>query len=442
MSRISKDHTGGGDEVSYKDVWTWTDDVQGDWTQLIAEDHPALHSVIQAANAANGDSMGAFLCWLAVRVLEMHRVLKPTGSMYLHIDHTAHAYAKAMMDAIFGSKNFRNEIVWSYGQSARGAKAIARQFARNHDALLFYSKGDSYLFNKVDVIDKHPLDKLPSHIMRDKTGAFKTAPRGDYTDASIKRLDAEGRIYRTSSGRIRIKYPLQTEKGFVLEPRMAGSSWQDIPDMMHSPQAERQGYPNQKPLALYQRMILASTNENDLVLDPFAGCATTWVAAEILNRQWIGIDWNKAARKVTFDRLAAEVQKSMAWSETVTVATSAPARTDGGEAVAPELLLVSSPRKRSNTRSLPVKEIREQLVRTEGRRCQGCGWQAPYIDFLQVDHKKPRSLGGTDEMENLTLLCGPCNRLKGNKMALRELQDVRVDERRMNAKWWEEARWR
>ena len=134
--------TKAGENVSYKDVWTWGD-VQAEWTNEILGNHPALYSVIQAANASAGDDMGAFLCWLAVRVLECHRVLKPTGSMYLHIDHTAHAYAKAMMDAIFGRKNFQNEIVWYYG----GGGASKRRFGRKHDSILFYSKSNDWIFN-------------------------------------------------------------------------------------------------------------------------------------------------------------------------------------------------------------------------------------------------------------------------------------------------------
>ena len=115
-----------GQKVSYKDIWTWRD-VQQEWVDQITEDHPALKEVIEAANTAGGEDMGAFLCWLAVRVLEMHRVLKPTGSMYLHIDHTAQAYVKAMLDAVFGRGNFRREIVWG-NQDVSGFKSQAQNW--------------------------------------------------------------------------------------------------------------------------------------------------------------------------------------------------------------------------------------------------------------------------------------------------------------------------
>ena len=427
-----------GRKVSYKDVWTWGD-VQSEWTEGIRDDHPNLHAVIQAANAASGEDMGAFLCWLAVRVLEMHRILKPTGLMYLHIDHTAHAYAKAMMDAIFGRANFRNEVIWTYGQSARGAKAIASQFARNHDIILFYSKGPHYTFNRVDVFDRHPIERLPSHIKVDDTGAFKTSPRGDYTDASVKRLEAEGRIYRTANGTIRVKYPLQMEKGHVLEPKAIGSSWIDIPDMMHAPKLERQGYPTQKPLALYERIIRASSNQDDLVLDPFAGCATTCIAAERLGRGWIAIDINSEAEEVVLDRLGKEArlpQGSQSWDRAIRVETEPPVRTDDGAEAAAELVIVGT---RQRAPRYTARELRAALVLQDGRKCQGCGWVPHHEEYLEVDHRVPKSREGRDDLRNRVLLCGPCNGAKGNKLTLAELRLRRVEEDRMADPSWDMA---
>ena len=333
--------------------------------------------------------MGAFLCWLGVRVLEMHRVLKPTGSLYLHCDHTAAAYLKTMLDAVFGARNFQNEVVWHYG----GGGASKKRFGRKHDTILFYTKSTtSWTFN-VDAV------RVP---------------------------------HKWVDGQLRADGSERSDKG-------------KIPDdviVMHSvmPWAgERTGYPTQKPLALYERIIKASSNPGDTVLDPFAGCATTCVAAERLGRQWVGIDLNEPARDIIRDRLQREVSESMAWDTIVQTPTVPPTRTDGGEAVVPELVVVS--RKR-NARRLPVREIRDQLVISDGQRCQGCGWEPAYPDYLQVDHKKPRSLGGRDDMDNLTLLCDPCNRFKSNKLTLTELRQARVDEGRVDADWWKEERWR
>ena len=136
--------TAAGENVSYSDVWTWGD-VQVEWTNRILGDHPALYNVIHAANAAAGDSMGAFLCWLGVRVLEMHRVLKPTGSIYLHCDPTASHYIKALMDSIFGHQHFQSEIIWRRTFSHGGAK----RWGPIHDTILFYTKTGRYTWNRI-----------------------------------------------------------------------------------------------------------------------------------------------------------------------------------------------------------------------------------------------------------------------------------------------------
>lgn len=392
--------TAAGENISYSDVWTWGD-VQIEWTNDILADHPNLHSVIQAANAAAADSMGAFVCWLGVRVLEMHRILKPTGTIYLHVDHTAHAYVKAMMDAIFGYRNFRNEIIWAY----RGGGVPKHDFSRKHDIILRYSKTPTVTFN-VDAV------RIP------------------YSEDSSERLNYTARSFRGD----------KTYDNYVQHPKgKHPEDWWPIQPIMPSSK-ERRGYPTQKPLALYERIIKASSNPDDMVLDPFAGCATTCVAAERLGRRWIGIDLNEPARGIIHDRLQSEVSASMAWGDIVTTPTEPPTRTDGGSTVAPELVVVS---RKKSARRLPVREIREHLIIDTEMRCQGCGWVPPYSDYLQVDHKKPRSLDGTDDMDNFTLLCDPCNRLKSNKFTLSELRQQRLFDGRMDTAWWNKTgKWR
>ena len=121
----------------FEDRWSWDRDVHPDWVDAVKDDWPAVWSVIDTARVAAGEDMAAFLCWLGVRLLECHRVLKETGSLYLHIDHTAHAYAKCLLDGIFGRRNFRNELVWAY--TGPGSPGM-RQFNRKHDTLLWYNK--------------------------------------------------------------------------------------------------------------------------------------------------------------------------------------------------------------------------------------------------------------------------------------------------------------
>ena len=388
--------TKAGQDVEFKDVWNWDDDVQMKWLDEIKEEHGNLYTVIQAANTAAGNDMGAFICWLGVRVLEMHRVLRDTGSIYLHIDHTAHAYVKTMMDAVFGRKNFRNEIVWGYEKPRPSYK----QWRRNHDTILFYTKTKDNVF----------------HTQR------------------VPKLD----------GTFEKRKPFKRPDGSVWHPKepgkAAGDWWYDIPSFATRMSAkERTGYPTQKPLKLYARMVAASSNPDDIVLDPFAGCATTCVAAEQLGRRWIGIDIREEAEAVTFERLEREVNANMAWNDIVRVRKEAPERTDDGEPAAPELFLEPS---KPKERRISVPEAREALAKRDGLRCRGCGYVPPYLDFMHVDHKKPKKLKGKESLSNFALLCEPCNRKKSYKLTLRELQDERIADGRMEMDWWEsEGKW-
>jgi len=398
--------TKAGETVSYKDVWTWGD-VQQEWVEKIKEDHPALHSAIQLANVTAGDDMGAFLCWLAVRVLECHRILKPTGNMYLHIDHTAHAYVKAMMDAIFGRQNFRNEIVWCYG----GRGMSKRWFNRKHDTILLYVKDTKAAFF-------------------DPKGAGR--PVAEEHTARYDKVDEDGRRYA------RILNRDGTYSNIYLKDSVVMEDWWVIP---YARGKEATGYPTQKPIALYERMIKASSKEGGTVLDPFAGCATTCVAAERLGRQWIGIDINEEAKSVIRDRLQSEVKGSLAWKTLVKTPKKTPKRTDDGEEAAPELTLTAVT---SKAPRLTARELRERLVLQDGLKCQGCGWIPHHADYLENDHNVPKAHGGRDDIRNRVLLCAPCNGVKSKKLTLAELRERRIDEGRMmdtawNKEWYEKV---
>ena len=417
-----KGKTKAGQNVKFKDVWNWIDDVHVDWLNEMSKRHPTLSNVILYANAAAGNDMGAFLCWMAVRVLEMHRVLKDTGSIYLHCDPTASHYLKAMMDAIFGRKNFRNEIVWHYNKWTN----TASYFQRNHDTIFWYAKSRQVSFNKqYGEPTRRQIELRRAGYNTGSQGGRKILRVYDREKAAdqIRKADEEGRaVY------------------YVDEP-LKGAP---VPDVWNIPalngQAkERTGYPTQKPLALYERMIKASSNPGDMVLDPFAGCATTCVVAEQLGRQWIGIDIEEESGDVIRERLEREVSASMAWNDIVRTPTTAPERTDDGEPAAPELFLESP---KPKERRISVPEAREALAKRDGLRCQGCGWVPEYLDFMHVDHKKPRKLKGKESLDNFALLCEPCNRKKSYKLTLRELQAARVEEGRMKMDWWEsEGKW-
>ena len=435
-----------GRKVSYKDTWTWGD-VQAEWTEAIKEDHPNLHAVIQATNVAAGEDMGAFLCWLGVRVLEMHRVLKPTGSLYLHCDHTAGAYIKAMLDAVFGRANFRNEIIWKSRQDK--GNLANKQMIRAHDLILWYAKSGASQYN----VQYLPYDDAyiqQAYRHKDARGHYRLLPCTNETGGNkVYEFRGVSRAWRFQESVMQEMYdndllyqatpssPWQYKKyladadGVKIE-----DLWDDVPGARGK---ERIGYPTQKPLALYERIVKASSNEGDIVFDPFAGCATTCVAAERLGREWIAIDINREAEDVVRQRLQNEVRMPVgirSWRRAVRVRTTPPRRTDGGAKAAPELTLVGA---KPKSPRFTARELRAKLVLEDGRKCQGCGWVPHHEEYLEVDHRVPRSRGGRDDLRNRVLLCSPCNGAKGNKLTLAELRLRRIEEGRMQDKAWNRA---
>ncbi len=347
---------------------------------------------IESARYAHSDGMGAYMCFMAVRLLEMKRILREDGSIYLHCDPTASHYLKAIMDAIFGWRNFRNEIIWRIGWVS-GFKTQKKGWIRNHDTLLYYVLSDeaNKRFNK---------EYIPY-------------PAG----------------YRRRGG------SLPTGKGFPIEDTWNCHDGDRLDSIMiKSFSTEKTGYPTQKPIALYERIIKASSNEDDIVLDPFCGCATTLVAAERLGRQWIGIDiWDKAhetvIRRLQDEGLAAPDGDKGGRLFTVgqiSYSKAPPVRTDDGMEAVPFLktkLKVDEPKGEKRTRA----EMLEFLLDQNGSRCQGCDREFDDPRYLELDHNTPRSDGGLNHISNRILLCGPCNKLKSNQFTLSGL-------RRKNAK--------
>ncbi len=250
----------GENGAGFRDRWAWDRDVQPHWFDHIRARHPALAALIEAARLIHGDGMRAYLCWLAIRLLAMHRVLRSDGSLYLQIDSAAQAPVKLALDAIFGGDNCRNEIVWHYKTGGAGK----RWFSRKHDTLLFYSKTANYIF----------------HPQREKS--------------YLK--------HRYGFANIEIK---QDAGGYFREAVMR-DVW-DIPALRGN-QPEATGYPTQKPVALYERIIRASSDKGDIVLDPFCGSGTTAVAAERLGRQWLAMDIWDGAYDMLVQRLGADVR--------------------------------------------------------------------------------------------------------------------------------------
>ncbi len=243
------------------------------------------------------NQMMAYLVMMAVRLRELHRVLKPTGSLYLHCDPTASHYLKILLDTIFGAENYRNEIVWQ----RFGSHNDANRFGRVSDTILFYSKTQKYNFNPIRV--EYSEDHLKKRFRYSDPDGRKFWPntmlapggRGPsyewnghtrnwrFTKENMEKLEANNEIYYSEKGMPYRKNYLDSLPG-----QLAQNVWTDI--KMTKSGAENLGYPTQKPVALLERIIQASSNEGDVVLDPFCGCGTTIAAAQKLNREWIGID--------------------------------------------------------------------------------------------------------------------------------------------------------
>lgn len=241
---------------------------------------------------------------MRIRLILLRELLSDDGSIYLHLDWKMSHYMKVVMDEVFGQENFLNEIIWHYG--GRGAKAASRQFPRNHDSILLYKK-KTHIFNRQTLCKR--IKKGSAGIMCDDDGRwFKTAPRGDYTDASIASLALQKRVYKTRTGALRIKYFLREADGWLIDEKPAGDVWDDIPDAMHLSASEKTGYPTQKPLALLERIVNTSSNRGDTVLDAFCGSGTTLVAATRLARRWIGIDSGAMAIKIAEKRIKKTIE--------------------------------------------------------------------------------------------------------------------------------------
>ena len=400
------------------DIFTWDNDVSGNRSHkafydriAVAEDGSMarrVHRVIEATRETAGDNQAAYICFMAVRLVHCYRVLKPTGSIYVHCDYKSDSRLRMLMDAIFGTRSFRNMIAWCY----TGNSVPKKNFQAKHDTIIFYAKSESSIFS---------------------------LPKAPYSESTLRRynhVDDDGRRYKMSSLRSGL------EKVYAKDGKPMEDWWSDIPVVRGK---KSTGYSTQKPLELARRIIEASSNPGDLVADLFAGCATTLVAAEVTGRRWLGCDWAYRAwtmNKRRFVSIPDEHGSPMRLTGT-TDATLRALGLEGAQipflesvTIGPpdleglpsysiegvELAVASAPRRDPTWTGLYSKDEAKEIMLDEfGPVCWGCAWEPtlpngqPDMSYLHVDHSLARHHGGDDELANLGLLCPRCNQRKGSR---------------------------
>ena len=446
----------------YRDIWSWENDVHEEWLTGIAADHPAIHNVIETTRLIHSDGVAAYLCYMAIRLIEVHRVLKPTGSLYLHCDHTANGYLRQLLDGIFGPNNFRNEITWK----RTSAHSDSKNWSRVNDTILYYSSSENhqwnpqhggydsqyvnakYRYDDDDGKGPYRLDNMTSpnprpNMMYEWKG-YAHPPKGwRYSQETMARLDDEGRIWYPDSLRKRpqLKRYLNEMPGRILD-----NSWSDIPPI-NSQAKERTGYPTQKPVALAERIIKASTNPGDVVLDCFAGCAYVGVAAERLGRQWVACDLNPRAwtvfkRQFNKPELAllrcndeTTGQQVLGNEPTATIHGPAelPLRISPVNEVQPKDFQLSERKFKVPASLIPEPEMLTMLLELSGYLAWCCGFANRRPDGtiikttrnFHLDHVDPQSKYGSNQITNRAPMCPAHNTRKGNRRV--HLDDYRKE---------------
>ena len=408
--------------ASFKDTW-YDDDLKEGYIGLIADLYPKLYQYLRGIESIESRSHRNYIVYMAQRLIEMQRILKDTGSIYLHCDNTMSHYIKLLMDIVFGHNNLRGHIIWKrHTSTQKGSQFKSKSWGITNDDIFHYTKTDNYTLKNVrDLTDDEILKKF--HLIDKKTGnrfyddsshIWRNKGMGDRPNLcyewrgfknphpsgwrlSKERLEEEyqkGNIVITKNKRIERRKYLKDYEGVPL-----GNIWTDI----NPPSSkERVDYPTQKPLALLERIIKASSNEDDIILDPFCGCATTCIASEKLDRQWIGIDVSKKAYELVGIRLKKEVtnpEDILQWKTEVIFREDSPQRTDSKD-----IDLSYTKRKVKTKHSLYDKQ--------QGN-CKGCKLKFEYRHF-EIDHIVPKVKGGGGNIENLQLLCNHCNRIKSD----------------------------
>ena len=442
----------------YRDIWSWEGDIHEEWLTSIEEDYPAIHGAIETARLGHSDGMAAYLCYMAIRLLEIHRVIKPSGCLYLHCDDTAGAHLHQLLEVIFGPENYRNEIKWR----RTSAHSDSKRWSSVIDTIMYFAKSESHQWNPQrgpydaeyvndkyrhddnDGRGRYRLDNMTSpnprpNMMYEWQGHASPQKGWRYSRETMAQLDSEGRIWYPDSKQRRpqLKRYLSEMPGRLLD-----NFWGDIPPI-NSQARERTGYPTQKPVALAERIIAASTNPGDVVLDCFAGCAYAGVAAERLGRQWVACDFNPRAWTVfkrqfnkpslallrcndetTGQQVLGPDSPEIAPMATVHGPTELPTRTSPEVPTVPQGFELPERRFKVPASIIPERQMLEMLLELSGYMAWCCGYANRMPDGsiirttrnFHLDHIAPRSREGTsNEIQNRAPMCPYHNIRKNNR---------------------------
>ena len=422
----------------FDDRWRW-DEVTDEWQDLIASDHPAIKEIIEAAAVIEGgsidhrtgkistgrvkNSIAAYLAYMAPRIVEMHRILKSTGVLFLQCNWEADSYLRLLLDAVFGRDKLINEIAWK----SHPSKGLARRrLPRNHGTIFAYGKTMKWKWNPshepydlkileqeyddeglatLSPADRRTIGQYPHFedgrrfTLGDLTNPNKDRPNLTYEFLGVTRVwrwtkermekeHAEGRVYQQRELR-----SVPRRKDFLYEQpgRPRDDVWLDV----MQPESSDSEWSTRKPVSLYRRLIECATDEGDIVCDPFAGCATTCVAAEQLDRQWVAIDIDPEAEAETFKRLANETRLNMIES---------PAK-------------VRKSLRRKDIPPMSDAAMKQALWKRQARQCANpyCDSEGLRIADMDLDHVIPDVRGGDRDLPNRIALCRNCNVRKGRK---------------------------
>lgn len=383
------------DGCAFKDTWN-ENDLTAEVRIEAEQQMKWLHHLVAAADELGGRGMGAYLTYMAIRLFHMRRVLKPTGSIYLHCDPTASHFLRSVMDGVFGRGCFRNEIAWSFKKLNNSR---ANKFLRGHDTILFYAHKDA---------------------------KFNSSTTGELTERQLQLIRAGYNTVTKNGKRHLLVYDMETYDRKVSEGKVNPSEYDEIKEInpsgpiisdvfeinwLNPGSSENLGYPTQKPIALLERIIKASSDPGDLVLDPFCGGGTTLLAAERLGRKWVGIDVGEKTFEFVGRRFAKEIGTPLLPEEQPVFR--------GMDQWPSESAEMKRPYNKDAVRAILGE--RQADPDNPGRawcayRDRGCtlGLSIPPY-HLHIDHIVPQDAIIDNRISNLQLLCGRCNSVKGKK---------------------------